>query len=162
MRQFRRIVPTSLNVPSLLANNNNPPIITYAQVLHDSFPIKCRQKYCNLLYFPRTIRQKQPPRSDRAIRLPASWESSSWPLLKPVTTSQHSMILRGLRRTLNWCPIMPRDASLSDSGCKISQPRSFPRTPLMQIVTMQSRRFFLAVKEVKDVGKEVKDVDKEV
>ena len=36
-------------------------------------------------------------------------------ILKPLLTSQHFIILRCFRGVLNWIPMMPRDASLSDS-----------------------------------------------
>ena len=36
-------------------------------------------------------------------------------------TSQHSIVLRDFREALNWAPIMPRDASDSDShACECS------------------------------------------
>ena len=37
-------------------------------------------------------------------------------------TSQHSIVLRDLEEVLNWAPIVLRNASFSDSPCKISQP----------------------------------------
>ena len=37
---------------------------------------------------------------------------------EPPRTSQHSIVLRGLRRALRCSPILPRDVSLSDSRCK--------------------------------------------
>ena len=37
-------------------------------------------------------------------------------------TSQHTIVLQGLREALNCVPIMQRDASLSDGQFEISQP----------------------------------------
>ena len=40
------------------------------------------------------------------------------PLMKPLGTSQRTIVSRGLSEALNLSPMMPRDApSLSDSGC---------------------------------------------
>ena len=45
-------------------------------------------------------------------------------LLKPLE-HQIALVLRGLRRVLNWTFIMPRDVSLSDSRCNFSINFSF-------------------------------------
>ena len=44
--------------------------------------------------------------------------------LKAIRTSQSIIVLRGSREALNWCPIMPRNASLSDRKREI-----FPSFP---------------------------------
>ena len=54
-------------------------------------------------------------------RLSATWSPNSEPSpLKPLWSSQHFSIER-FKGGLNWVPIMPRDASLSDSECKFIQ-----------------------------------------
>ena len=46
----------------------------------------------------------------------------AWNLINEATeTPQHSIVQRSLRGALNWALIMPRDASLSDSGCDFFQ-----------------------------------------
>ena len=89
----------------------------------------------------------------RDQRLLISWRSNSWTPCNP--SDYHStIVLRGLRGSNNWTPIVPRDISLSGSGCNcfpVSSAGCKLREPALQIEPIEGLSLNLSVPCWRDV-----------
>ena len=98
----------------------------------------------NLVYAGKKLQRSHAKLSQRQASVGITWDQYLAPLNPPPPIHHNTIVLRGLSGTLNWGPIMPRAANLSDSWCEFFQFRIWAKfmNNLSQIFLIICPKFF--------------------